>query len=106
MRRVVVTGVGLVTPLACGTEQTWSRLLAGDSGINAIETFDVSDIPCRIAGQVPRGDGSFFVLDYRQPFGTFDDFPANAAVVINPNSRMREIVVNLRSMWLHLSLQL
>jgi 3-oxoacyl-[acyl-carrier-protein] synthase II len=58
MRRVVVTGLGLVTPLACGTEETWRRLLAGESGINAIETFDVSDIPCRIAGQVPRGDGA------------------------------------------------
>ena len=58
MRRVVVTGLGLVTPLACGTEQTWRRLLAGESGIKAIEKFDVSDIPCKIAGQVPRGDGS------------------------------------------------
>jgi 3-oxoacyl-[acyl-carrier-protein] synthase II len=58
MRRVVVTGLGLVTPLACGTQQTWQRLLAGESGINAIENFDVSDIPCKIAGQVPRGDGT------------------------------------------------
>jgi 3-oxoacyl-[acyl-carrier-protein] synthase II len=47
-----------VTPLACGTQQTWQRLLAGASGINAIEKFDVSDIPCKIAGQVPRGDGT------------------------------------------------
>jgi 3-oxoacyl-[acyl-carrier-protein] synthase II len=58
MRRVVVTGLGLVTPLACGTEQTWRRLLAGESGIKAIEKFEVSDLPCKIAGQVPRGDGS------------------------------------------------
>jgi 3-oxoacyl-[acyl-carrier-protein] synthase II len=58
MRRVVVTGLGLVTPLACGTEQTWQRLLAGESGIKAIEKFEVSDIACRIAGQVPRGDGT------------------------------------------------
>ena len=57
MRRVVVTGLGLVTPLASGTEQTWQRLLAGDSGIKRVEKFDVSDIPCKIAGQVPRGDG-------------------------------------------------
>ena len=57
MRRVVVTGLGLVTPLASGTEQTWKRLLAGESGIKHIEKFDVSDIPSKIAGQVPRGDG-------------------------------------------------
>jgi 3-oxoacyl-[acyl-carrier-protein] synthase II len=57
MRRVVVTGLGLVTPLASGTEQTWQRLLAGESGIKPVERFDVSDIPCKIAGQVPRGDG-------------------------------------------------
>jgi 3-oxoacyl-[acyl-carrier-protein] synthase II len=58
MRRVVVTGLGLVTPLACGIEQTWQRLLAGQSGIKRIEKFDVSDIACKIAGQVPRGNGS------------------------------------------------
>jgi 3-oxoacyl-[acyl-carrier-protein] synthase II len=58
MRRVVVTGIGLVTPLACGTEPTWQRLLAGQSGIKHIENFDVSDLPCKIAGQVRRGDGS------------------------------------------------
>jgi 3-oxoacyl-[acyl-carrier-protein] synthase II len=48
----------LVTPLACGIEQTWQRLLAGQSGIKRIEKFDVSDIACKIAGQVPRGNGS------------------------------------------------
>jgi 3-oxoacyl-[acyl-carrier-protein] synthase II len=58
MRRVVVTGLGLVTPLACGIEQTWQRLIAGKSGIKRIEKFEVSDITCKIAGQVPRGDGS------------------------------------------------
>jgi 3-oxoacyl-[acyl-carrier-protein] synthase II len=58
MRRVVVTGVGMVTPLASGVEATWRRLLAGESGIGRVEKFDVSDIPCKIAGQVPRGDGS------------------------------------------------
>jgi 3-oxoacyl-[acyl-carrier-protein] synthase II len=58
MRRVVVTGLGMVTPLACGTEQTWQRLRSGESGIKRIDKFDVSDISCKIAGQVPRGDGS------------------------------------------------
>jgi 3-oxoacyl-[acyl-carrier-protein] synthase II len=58
MRRVVVTGLGLVTPLASGVEQTWQRLTAGESGIARVEKFDVSDITCKIAGQVPRGDGT------------------------------------------------
>jgi 3-oxoacyl-[acyl-carrier-protein] synthase II len=70
MRRVVVTGLGLVTPLACGIEQTWQRLLAGQSGITRIEKFEVSDIPCKIAGQVPRGNGSvgaFNADDWMEP---------------------------------------
>jgi len=58
MRRVVVTGLGMVTPLACGVEPTWRRLLASESGIGRIGTFEVGDIPCKIAGQVPRGDGA------------------------------------------------
>jgi 3-oxoacyl-[acyl-carrier-protein] synthase II len=58
MRRVVITGIGMVTPLACGAERTWQRLLAGASGIKLIERFDVSDISCKIAGEVRRGDGS------------------------------------------------
>jgi 3-oxoacyl-[acyl-carrier-protein] synthase II len=48
----------MVTPLACGVEPTWQRLIAGESGIGRIETFEVSDLPCRIAGQIPRGEGS------------------------------------------------
>jgi 3-oxoacyl-[acyl-carrier-protein] synthase II len=58
MRRVVVTGLGMVTPLACGVEPTWRRLIAGESGIGRIGTFEVSDLPCQIAGQIPRGEGS------------------------------------------------
>ena len=58
MRRVVVTGMGMVSPLACGVEETWTRLIAGESGARAIEDFDVSDLPCRIAMQIPRGDGA------------------------------------------------
>src|SRR6478672_8843155 len=58
MRRVVVTGLGMVTPLGCGVEHTWQRLIAGQSGVTHVGRFDVSDLPARIAGQIPRGDGS------------------------------------------------
>ena len=58
MRRVVITGLGLVTPLACGVEETWSRLLAGQSGASPITKFKVDDLATKIACQVPRGDGS------------------------------------------------
>ncbi len=54
-RRVVVTGLGMVTPLACGVENTWQRVLASKSGISPITRFDVSDLGTRIAGQVPLG---------------------------------------------------
>ena len=53
MRRVVITGMGLVTPLACGVQQTWNRMLNGESGIKAISKFDVSDLPAKIGGTVP-----------------------------------------------------
>jgi 3-oxoacyl-[acyl-carrier-protein] synthase II len=58
MRRVVVTGLGMVSPLACGVEPTWKRLIEGQSGAGRIESFDVSDLGAKIACQVPRGDGS------------------------------------------------
>lgn len=58
MRRVVITGLGLVTPLASGVEESWARLLAGENSARQIERFDVSDMACRIACSVPRGDGS------------------------------------------------
>ncbi|BDW95526.1 MULTISPECIES: beta-ketoacyl-ACP synthase II [Thalassospira] len=57
MRRVVVTGIGAVTPLASGAQNTWQKLLNSQSGIKSIDTFDVSDIPAKIAGLVPRGEG-------------------------------------------------
>lgn len=53
MRRVVVTGLGLVTPLACGVQQTWDRLLKGESGVKGIDVFDASELPARIAAQIP-----------------------------------------------------
>jgi 3-oxoacyl-[acyl-carrier-protein] synthase II len=58
MRRVVVTGLGMVSPLGCGVEATWKRILNGESGARRIDTFDVSDLTSRIACVVPRGDGS------------------------------------------------
>ncbi len=70
MRRVVVTGMGLVTPLGIGLERNWQRLTGGASGISAIQSFDVSDLPARIAGQVPRGDtasGLFNTDDWVPP---------------------------------------
>ncbi|HEY2357049.1 MAG TPA: beta-ketoacyl-ACP synthase II [Phenylobacterium sp.] len=57
MRRVVVTGIGLITPLGQGTEITWAAILAGKSGIGRVTTFDPSDYGCQIAGEVPRVDG-------------------------------------------------
>ena len=66
MRRVVVTGLGMVTPLACGVEPTWRRLINGESGARRIETFDVSDLPAKIACQVPRGNGAEGTFDADQ----------------------------------------
>ncbi len=54
-RRVVVTGMGIASPLGVGVEHVWKRLIAGESGIGAIQSFDVSELPAKIAGQVPAG---------------------------------------------------
>ena len=70
MRRVVVTGLGLVTPLGVGVENTWAKLLRGESGVRAIQSFDVSDLPAKIAGQLPRGEtseGNFNADDWVEP---------------------------------------
>ncbi|MCF3642171.1 beta-ketoacyl-ACP synthase II [Rhizobium sp. TRM95111] len=58
MRRVVITGTGMVSPLGCGTEITWSRLLDGKSGARRVTEFQVDDISAQIACFIPRGDGS------------------------------------------------
>ena len=58
MRRVVITGLGMVTPLACGVEPTWARLLAGQSGAGPITRFDASNFATTYACEIPRGDGS------------------------------------------------
>jgi len=70
MRRVVVTGLGLVTPLGVGVEHNWSKLTQGESGVRAIQSFDVSDLPAKVAGQLPRGetkDGNFNADDWVEP---------------------------------------
>ena len=53
MKRIVITGMGLVSPLGCGTEAVWQSLLAGKSGISALPEEMVQDISCKVAGQVP-----------------------------------------------------
>jgi 3-oxoacyl-[acyl-carrier-protein] synthase II len=55
LRRVVVTGMGIASPLGIGVEHVWRRLIAGESGITAIQSFDVSDLPAKVAGEVPAG---------------------------------------------------
>ncbi|POR55401.1 beta-ketoacyl-ACP synthase II [Bosea psychrotolerans] len=70
MRRVVVTGLGMVTPLGCGVEPTWARILSGASGAGPITSFDASDLPARIACNIRRGDGtdsSFNPDDWMEP---------------------------------------
>ena len=70
MRRVVVTGIGLVTPLGIGVEHVWRRLLDGRSGVRTIQAFDVSDLPAKIAGMVPLGEtanGDFNVDEWIPP---------------------------------------
>ncbi|SDF68744.1 MULTISPECIES: beta-ketoacyl-ACP synthase II [Thalassobaculum] len=70
MRRVVITGLGMVTPLGCGVKTNWDRLMAGKSGIRAIDSFDVSDLPAKIAGMVPEGtkdEGGFDPSEWVEP---------------------------------------
>ena len=63
MRRVVVTGIGLLTPLGCGVKRNQERLFNGESGITAIQSFDVSDMPSKVAGMVPVGAGNDSLFD-------------------------------------------
>ena len=70
MRRVVVTGMGLVTPLGIGLQRNWDRLLDSNSGVRAIQSFEVSDLPVKIAAQVPCGEtasGLFNADDWVPP---------------------------------------
>jgi 3-oxoacyl-[acyl-carrier-protein] synthase II len=50
--------MGMVSPLGCGVETAWQRLIKGESGAGKVERFEVSDLPCKIACQIPRGDGT------------------------------------------------
>ena len=58
MRRVVITGLGMVTPLGCGAEVTWANLLAGQNGARKVTEFEVEDLPAKIACRIPVGDGT------------------------------------------------
>jgi 3-oxoacyl-[acyl-carrier-protein] synthase II len=67
MRRVVVTGMGIACPLGLGVERVWKRLVSGESGIGAIQSFDVADLPAKVAGEIPRGtkaDGKLDVAEW------------------------------------------
>ena len=69
MRRVVVTGLGLVSPLGVGVETNWARLVSGESGVDQIQGFDASDLNVTIAAEVPIGEGSgrFNAHDWLDP---------------------------------------
>ncbi len=66
MRRVVVTGMGIACPLGVGVEHVWRRLINGESGIGAIQSFDTKDLPCKVAGQVPGGARATGGLDINE----------------------------------------
>jgi 3-oxoacyl-[acyl-carrier-protein] synthase II len=66
MRRVVVTGMGIACPLGVGVEHVWRRLINAESGIGPITAFDASDLPCRVAGQVPAGTKATGGLDVNE----------------------------------------
>ena len=80
MRRVVFTGLGLVTPLGCGVSVNWQRLIEGHSGIRAITEFEVNDLPTRIAGLVPKGTKT-------------GEFNAGAYMAANERRRVDEFIV-------------
>ena len=66
MRRVVVTGMGIVCPLGLGVEHVWRRLINAESGITAIQAFDTKDLPCKVAGQAPHGSKAEGGLDFSE----------------------------------------
>ncbi len=61
MRRVVVTGIGMCTPLGYGVELNWKRLINSESGIRVLKGFDIEDLPSKVGGQIPlEGNSDFF----------------------------------------------
>ena len=72
MRRVVVTGMGIACPLGLGVEHVWQRLLRGESGIGTIQSFDTSEIPAKIGGELPKGTRAEGGLDMAEWISTKD----------------------------------
>ena len=66
MRRVVITGIGLVSPFGMGAEHSWKQLLTGRSAASRVTHFEVEDLPCKVAHTIPRGNGSDCLL-YTSP---------------------------------------
>lgn len=81
MTRVVITGLGLLTPLGRGVEGNWQSLTQSQSGIRAIDAFDVEDLPCRVGGQVPTEEGHPFRFD------------VDALVSVKERKRMDDFIV-------------
>src|SRR5690606_36552103 len=68
MRRVVVTGIGLLSPFGLGAEHTWKQILAGKSATRRIDTFETDDLPCKVAAIIPReGEAAFNPDDFLEP---------------------------------------
>ncbi len=105
LRRVVVTGMGIVSPLGCGIEATWSNILAGKSGVRKIDDIQVDDLAAQIAGRIPLGDhadGKFNpdewmdVKEQRKvdPFIIFAMAAASQAIAdagVEPEDRRRKV---------------
>jgi 3-oxoacyl-[acyl-carrier-protein] synthase II len=65
-RRVVISGIGLTTPLGLGQSTNWNNLISGESGINSLSSFDASDLSCKIGGEIPFGSSSKGKLDLNE----------------------------------------
>ena len=67
-RRVVVTGIGIISPLGLGQKINWKRLISGESGIDTIKSFDASELTCKIGGEIPLGSFKEGNLDVNEWF--------------------------------------